>query len=403
VVVAFVVSFTGCTEGAALDDRGTTTSTAVGAPTASRASSTIVPTATSTTVARTTTTAAPRSVSLAFTGDSMAHAAVSARGRRNAGGTLLPYDFAPMWQHVAPVVSRADFAVCHLETTISTHDAAPTGFPRFRAPQEYVAAIAGAGYDACSTASNHAFDYGVDGVVQTIDALERSGLGWAGTARTADEASRPQIYPAAGVNIAMLSATYGLNGFRLPGDQPWLVDAIDVPQLLAEAQVARAAGADVVVVSLHCCVEYRVDPTAAQLENARALLESPDVDLVVGHHAHVVQPIERIGDEYALYGLGNILSNMYSSRCCPASSQDGVVVEVTFTEGSDGRFTTTRVAYTPTWVDRAAGFVITPVVAALRDPAIAPELRAQLDASLLRTAAAINSRGAAEAGVVLAS
>jgi poly-gamma-glutamate capsule biosynthesis protein CapA/YwtB (metallophosphatase superfamily) len=402
VAVALVVSFTGCAEGAALDERGTAPPTAAGAPSASSATSTIVPTTTSTTVARTTTTAAPRSVSLAFTGDSMAHTAVTARGRSNADGTLLPYDFAPMWQLVAPVVSRADFAVCHLETTISTDDAAPTGFPRFRAPQEYVAAIAGAGYDACSTASNHAFDYGVDGVVQTIDALEQSGLAWAGTARTVDEGARPQIYTAAGVDIAMLSATYGLNGFRLPGDQPWLVDAIDVPQLLAEAQAARAAGADVVVVSLHCCVEYRVDPTAAQLDNARALLESPDVDLVVGHHAHVVQPIERIGDEYALYGLGNILSNMYSSRCCPASSQDGVVVEVTFTEGSNGRFTTTGVAYTPTWVDRAAGFVITPVVAALRDPAIAPERRAQLDASLLRTATAINSRGAADAGVVLA-
>jgi poly-gamma-glutamate synthesis protein (capsule biosynthesis protein) len=313
---------------------------------------------------------------------------------------LLAYDFAPMWQLVAPVVSRADFAVCHLETTIGS--AAPTGFPRFRAPPDYVAAIAGAGYDACSTASNHAFDYGVDGVVQTIDALEQSGVGWAGSARSADEAARPHIYTASGVDIAMVSATYGLNGFRLPGDQPWLVDAIDVPHLLAEAHAARAAGAEIVVVSLHCCVEYRVEPTQAQVDNARVLLESPDVDLVVGHHAHVVQPIERIGDEYVLYGLGNILSNMYASRCCPASSQDGVIVEVTFTEGQDGQFKTSAVAYTPTWVDRAAGFVITPVVAALQDPALPPDRRAQLDASLLRTATAVNARGAADAGVVLA-
>ena len=55
------------------------------------------------------------------------------------------------------------------------------------------------------------------------------------------------------------------------------------------------------------------------------LLASPDIDLVVGHHAHVVQPIERIGDEWAIYGLGNILSNMYQSTCCPAASQDGVI------------------------------------------------------------------------------
>jgi poly-gamma-glutamate synthesis protein (capsule biosynthesis protein) len=298
-------------------------------------------------------------------------------------------------------VSRADFALCHLETTVSTDGAAPSGFPRFRVPAEYVGAIAEAGYDGCSTASNHAYDYGVDGVVQTIESLEQRGLAWAGTARSAEEADRPRVVTAAGVRIGLVSATYGLNGFRLPDDQPWLVDAIDVPHVLERARAARAAGADIVVVSLHCCTEYRVDPTPRQVEQARALIESPDVDLVVGHHAHVVQPIERVGDEYVVYGLGNILSNMYDSACCPAASQDGVVVEVTFTEGVDGRFVATTVVYAPTWVDRSGGFVITPVVDALRDPAISPQRRSELEASLARTADAINRRGAADAGVTL--
>jgi poly-gamma-glutamate capsule biosynthesis protein CapA/YwtB (metallophosphatase superfamily) len=333
----------------------------------------------------------------------MAHEAVSVRGRRNAAGTLLAYDFAPMWQLVAPLVSQADFALCHLETTITARDVAPTGFPRFRAPTEYVAAIAGAGFDACSTASNHAFDYGVDGVVETIAALEANGLGWAGSARSADEAAQPRLFDVRGVRVALVSATYGLNGFRLPQDAPWLVDLIDVPRLLERAHAARAAGADIVIVSLHCCTEYRVEPTDAQVQNARSLLESPDVDLVVGHHAHVVQPIERIGDEYVLYGLGNILSNMYASRCCPAASQDGVIVDVTFTEEPGGRFVASAVSYTPTWVDRSAGLVITPVGPALRDPAITPERKAALEGSLLRTATAINSRGAADAGVTLSS
>jgi poly-gamma-glutamate synthesis protein (capsule biosynthesis protein) len=331
----------------------------------------------------------------------MAHDAVSAQARRNAEGTLVAYDYAPMWQQLAPIVGAADLAVCHLETTVGADGDAPTGFPRFRVPREYIEAIAGAGYDACSTASNHAFDYGIDGVTRTIEALEQNGLGWAGSARSAEEAAAPRIHEAAGVRVALISATYGLNGFRLPADQPWLVDPLDVPLLLERARVAREAGAEVVVVSLHCCAEYRVQPTDPQVEWARALIESPDVDLVVGHHAHVVQPIERIGDEFVVYGLGNILSNMYASKCCPAASQDGVVVGVTFTEGADGRFTTTAVDYAPTWVDRKGGFVITPVVAALRDPALAPERRVALEASLARTAEAINARGAADAGVTL--
>jgi poly-gamma-glutamate synthesis protein (capsule biosynthesis protein) len=400
VAVAMAVA---CSDGGVLQQRAV--------PTTSRAEGgTVVPTTvtvppTSTTLVATTTTTRPpaRVVRLAFTGDSMAHGAVVAQGRSNAQGTLVPYDFTPMWQLVAPVVSRADFALCHLETTVSTSGAAPSGFPRFRAPTEYVAALADAGYDGCSTASNHAYDYGVDGVYQTIESLEQHGLVWAGTARSQEEADRPRIVDAAGVRIGFVSATYGLNGFRLPDDQPWLVDAIDVPHLLERARAARAAGAEIVVVSLHCCAEYRVEPTARQVEQARALIESPDVDLVVGHHAHVVQPIERVGDEYIVYGLGNILSNMYDSACCPAASQDGVVVEVTFTEGDDGRFVATTVGYTPTWVDRRGGFVITPVVAALQDPATSAQRRGELEASFARTVEAIDLRGAADAGVQLAA
>jgi poly-gamma-glutamate synthesis protein (capsule biosynthesis protein) len=398
-VVALAVTIAAaCSDGSTLQQRAVPTTSSATTAHASSPSST----STSTTTAVSTTTTEPpaRVVRLAFTGDSMAHGAVVSRGRANAEGTLVAYDFTPMWQLVAPIVSSADFALCHLETTVSTNGAAPSGFPRFRVPAEYVGAIADAGYDACSTASNHAFDYGVDGVVQTIESLEQRGLAWAGTARSQDEADRPRVVTAAGVRVGLVSATYGLNGFRLPDDQPWLVDSIDVPRLLERARAARSAGAEIVVVSLHCCTEYRVEPTPRQVEQARALIESPDVDLVVGHHAHVVQPIERIGDEYVLYGLGNILSNMYDSACCPAASQDGVVVEVTFTEGVDGRFLATAVGYTPTWVDRTDGFVITPVVDALRDPAISPQRRVALEASLARTAEAINLRGAA-AGVTL--
>ena len=79
----------------------------------------------------------------------------------------------------------------------------------------------------------------------------------------------------------------------------------DVDGMLAAAARARAAGAEVVVASLHCCVEYEHDPTDAQVAAVRTLLASPDIDLVLGHHAHVVQPFERIDGEWVAYGLGN--------------------------------------------------------------------------------------------------
>jgi poly-gamma-glutamate capsule biosynthesis protein CapA/YwtB (metallophosphatase superfamily) len=363
-------------------------------------------TAAPTTTAPTTTTAAPttttrplRQIRMAFTGDTMAHSAVSASGARHGRAGGVPYDFAPMWDGVRAQLSAADLAICHLETTLSTGDSGITGYPRFRAPRSFATALAGAGFDGCSTASNHSFDYGVAGVIDTAAVLEEEGLRFAGTARSADEAAAATVYEVDGVRIAHLSVTYGLNGLVLPRDQPWLVDPIDIPAILERAAAARAGGAHLVVVSVHCCTEYRTQPTAVQLEHARVLLESPDIDLYVGHHAHVVQPVERLGDKYVLYGLGNILSNMYQGACCPASTQDGVIVEVSFAETAAGRFVATGVRYTPTWVDRAAGHLIVPVAAALRDPGTPAAQRAVLEQSWQRTVAAIMSRAGADDGI----
>ena len=84
--------------------------------------------------------------------------------------------------------------------------------------------------------------------------------------------------------------------------------------MLAAAARARAAGAEVVVASLHCCLEYDNDPTEAQVAAVRTLLASPDIDLVLGHHAHVVQPFEQIAGEWAAYGLGNHIAEHVHPR-----------------------------------------------------------------------------------------
>jgi poly-gamma-glutamate synthesis protein (capsule biosynthesis protein) len=375
---------------------------------AATATSTTFATARSTTTTVTTpappptTTAAPapRHARIAFTGDTMAHTAVSAQGRANGLDEGRAYDFGPMWQLVAPHLTQADLAICHLETTLSTGDTGVAGYPRFRAPRAFAEAIAAAGYDGCSVASNHAFDYGRAGVDDTATVLDESGLRHAGTARSPEEAATPVMYEANGVRVAQLSYAYGLNGLVLPDDEPWRVNLIDVDAILAAAHAAKAAGADIVIVSVHCCVEYRTDPTPEQIDVAQRLLASPDIDLVVGHHAHVVQPIERVGDKYVLYGLGNILSNMTGGGCCPAATRDGVIVDVEFTETAERRFVVSLVTYTPTWVDHAAGFVITPVAEALHDESLPPSTRRELEQSWRRTVDAVDSRGAVDAGVV---
>jgi len=95
---------------------------------------------------------------------------------------------------------------------------------------------------------------------------------------------------------------------------PWLVNEIDAGTIAADAAAARAAGAEYVIVSLHWGTEYRTQPNSDQLTLAEALLASPDIDLLIGHHAHVVQPVDQIDGRFVVYGLGNFISNQ-SAAC----------------------------------------------------------------------------------------
>ena len=115
----------------------------------------------------------------------------------------------------------------------------------------------------------------------------------------------PTFYLVNEIVIAHLSYTYGLNGFRIPSKLPFLVDVIQAEAIIEEAARARQFGADYVVLSLQWGNEYQHDPSPFQLELAEQLLNDPNIDLIVGSHAHVVQPIGTINGKPVIYGLGN--------------------------------------------------------------------------------------------------
>jgi poly-gamma-glutamate synthesis protein (capsule biosynthesis protein) len=344
----------------------------------------------------TTTTTPRRSFTITATGDFLIHMPVANRARQLGAERSVAYDFGPMLDEVRAELTAADLAVCHLETPLSPDNRFLSGYPRFNTPRELATAIVGAGYESCSTASNHSLDRGAAGVRATLDVLDAAGVTHAGTSRTAEEAAAPELHDVNGVRVALLAYTYGLNGLPLPAGEPWLVNVIDAPRILADAHNARAAGAQFVMVQLQWGQEYQSQPTSEQQSLARTLLASPDVDVIVGHHVHVVQPIERIGDKYVVYGIGNFLSNQ-NPQCCPLAAQDGVIVTL-HVEEQAGRYLVTRVAYTPTWVERGP-YLVRPVAAGLDDAATLPALRAELEASWARTVAAIGALGAAANGV----
>jgi poly-gamma-glutamate capsule biosynthesis protein CapA/YwtB (metallophosphatase superfamily) len=327
-----------------------------------------------------------RGFTLIASGDVLTHGPVLRRAQAYGRRVGQPYDFRPMFADVRPLVAGADLAVCHLEVPLSRNGQDISSWPAFNAPPQLAAALRWAGYDACSTASNHSLDQGPQGVAATLDVLDAAGLRHAGTARSNGEARRTTAVDVHGLRVGLLSYTYGLNSGRPPAGRAWLVKTIDPGRIVDDARAARRAGARFVVVLLHWGQEYRSTPTRSQREVARRLLGAPEVDLILGHHVHVVQPIERVGGKWVAYGMGNSLSNQTPS-CCAAGSQDGVLVKVTVGEDG-GRLRVREVRYAPTWVEHPS-FRIRPVLSALADGSLPAATRRALQAARDRTKRAV--------------
>lgn len=290
---------------------------------------------------------------MAVTGDVLLHpplwdqAAADATAEGRTG-----FDFGPLLAGQSPYLTDSDVAICHLETPIAAAGTDPEGFPNFSVPAEIAPALKAVGYDACSTASNHTEDQGSDGVNATLDALDAAGLQHAGSYRTEADAGEPTLLTAPGGTVALIAAAYGLNT-EAPPDPPWAVEIIDVPTILAQAAAARAAGADLVVVALHAGVEYQSEPTAEQEELAQALLASPDIDFVYGHHAHVVQPFATVNGKWVAYGLGNTVA---AHGIVDLGNREGLLVRVQFSQAADGSWRTADIGWVPSLVDDATPY-----------------------------------------------
>jgi poly-gamma-glutamate capsule biosynthesis protein CapA/YwtB (metallophosphatase superfamily) len=317
------------------------------------------------------------------TGDLLIHKPVANRALADGGGRH--YDFRRMLSKVKPLVAGADLAICHIETPLSADDKGISGYPVFNTPHELADAVAWAGYDGCSTASNHSVDRGVAGVKETLGALDANRVAHAGTARNAKESRRIELHQVGAAVVAHLSYTYGTNGIPVPSGAPWSVNITSVSKILADAHRAKAAGATFVVVSLHWGQEYQVAPTAQQLAQAKALLASTDVDLILGDHVHVQQPVARIGDKYVVFGMGNLLSNQSPAAGLKPQTQDGGIVGVHVAR-KGSRWVADKVTITATYC-QIGPYTVWPVAKALADRSTPATVRAQLKASLARTKA----------------
>jgi poly-gamma-glutamate capsule biosynthesis protein CapA/YwtB (metallophosphatase superfamily) len=341
----------------------------------------------------------PRRFSVVMSGDVLIHTGVweSAEADAAARGEN-GLDFAPMFAAMRPVYESADLAICHLEVPLAEPDGPFLNYPIFSAPPQVVNGLEKAGIDACTTASNHSLDTGFEGLERTLDTLDDKRVPHAGTAQTRKESKTPLILDVAGVQVALLSYTYGTNGIPIPSDAPWSVPLIDPDDIERDARKARQAGAEVVIVALHHGTEYTTEPDSYQLDVVNEITRSKDVDLVYGHHAHVPQPIDVVHGTWVAYGLGNFIAQQ--STDVPDTYR-GVTVKFTLVEQPNGRFEVEKAQFVPTMITPYSGspMRVLDIRSALRDPKTDPALEPSLRAALASIKADVYSLGAREHGL----
>ena len=266
---------------------------------------------------------------LVFVGDAMQHQAQLDAARKGKD-----YDYTGYFDDIKPFVSVADYAVVNLETPVSTPPY--SGYPCFNAPPAFLDALADAGFDLFLTANNHTLDRGARGLRKTIEELDVRRLAHTGTFAndSARAESVPMIVNVNDFKIGFLNYTYGTNGIS-PRDGV-VVDYIDRPAIRRDVENSRKAGAELICVCVHWGDEYKLLPNASQRYLAD-FLEAIGVDMIIGGHPHVIQPMELRPNKYypdknilLVYSLGNFVSNMKT-----ADTRGGALAHVKLFRGDD--------------------------------------------------------------------
>lgn len=326
---------------------------------------------------------APQLVSTATvlsTGDILMHGKVINSGKQDDGS----YNFDSIFQYVKSYSQAADFSVANLETTLCGTDNgyAYAGNPKFNCPDAIVDSLKGAGFDMLLTANNHADDTSLVGYKRTLNVVREKGLDTLGTYLSADE-QKWTIEEVNGIKIGMVCYTYSdgfsQNGYPLLNYNEVGENGIlnyftydKLPEFYTQLQgyldEMKAAGAEATVVYLHWGEEYKwktgEGPNANQTAMAQKLCDM-GVDVIVGGHPHVVQPVDLLQSgtdaehkTIVLYSMGNAVSNQRKEEMQQSEptghTEDGVLFCVTFAKYSDGSVCVNSAELIPTWVNMHA-------------------------------------------------
>jgi poly-gamma-glutamate capsule biosynthesis protein CapA/YwtB (metallophosphatase superfamily) len=221
------------------------------------------------------------------------------------------YDFKPIFKHVKGKLQKPDLLLANQETVLGGVEMGLSSYPTFNSPQEVGDALMDAGVDIVSTANNHSLDKGEKGILRSIEYYEKVGLPYVGFFKDKQDQEKLRILHKNGVKLAFLSYSYGTNGIPVPKGKDFLVNLIDQDKMKTEIHKAKDV-ADVVVMSIHWGNEYQRIPTEQQQLLGQFLVDE-GVDIIFGHHPHVLQPMQMVKTKdqrnaFIVYSLGNFIS-----------------------------------------------------------------------------------------------
>ena len=315
---------------------------------------------------------------IAATGDVLMHYPIIKTGQVSGEGE---YNFDSIFPYFHSYVSEADYAVANLETTLSGLDNGYKyqGYPRFNCPDGIVNSLERAGFDMLLTANNHSYDTGEAGFLRTLSVVDEAGLDRIGTYLNSEE-PRYHIEDINGIKVGMICYTYetededlalkSLNGIRLNENTTDLVNTFSylrLEEFYAEVEghltAMEAEGAQASVLFIHWGNEYQLQENDHQRAMAQAICNL-GVDVIVGGHPHVVQPVALLTAQndpdhttVCLYSMGNAVSNQRLERMpsYDGYTEDGVLFQVTFASYSDGTVMLESAELLPTWVNLTKG------------------------------------------------
>lgn len=303
-------------------------------------------------------------------GDILIHNPVHRAAKKTDGS----YDFSNMFTYVDNLISGCDYFVINLETTLGGTDGKEiSGYPLFNSPDELVDNLEDVGVDCLLTANNHSYDSFSDGMIRTIKVIEKTKLDFIGTRKTTAD-PKFIVKEINGIKFGLICYTYetkpssgydkGLNGMNMNNEYAPLINSFDYNDLDSfysefkeQVKLMKQQGAEVITAYMHWGDEYRLTENTYQSSMAQHLCDL-GVDVIVGGHPHVVEPVDLITSTdgkhktVCVYSTGNIVSNQRRElmNLNTGHTEDGLIFEMTFSKYSDGTVSFDSVKSIPTWV-----------------------------------------------------